>query len=268
MNTSKDNILFHYTSLDTFMKYILPTRRLKLGRIKDSRDPYEYQSFKIDIREKETNDLLKNDSEKYVNFLNAAKDLKLNTQYLCFCMPQTKTIENESFTRWGYARPKLWELYGDKHQGVCIGFNRNKLLSRFNENDQEILNGQMAHGRIVYKDRIGSSQESKPSKLDTYYRKVRHFDENDFLAEFKQLYFFEKDCDYQDENEYRLVYITSQQQENLKIGISDCVETLYFGDKVERSFIKYYKNIFERGFPGIQLNKVYWFNGAVGIIHM
>lgn len=245
------------------MKYILPRKQLKLGRIMDSRDPYEYQAFKIRLLE--DNDLLQNDNG-FVEFIIAAKDLKLNSQYLCFCIPKSEHIGNEYYTRWGYDRPKLWESYGDKHQGICIALNREKIISEFNAKMNGLQNGQLAHDRIVYKDIVCRSQEIKPKTLSSYYRDIRHFNQADFLEEFKQSFFFQKDHDYQDENEYRLVYITSQHQEDLSIDISHSVTALYLGDKVERSFIEYYKKLFKKEFPETEIKQVHWFNGTVELI--
>jgi hypothetical protein len=36
--------------------------------------------------------------------------------------------ETEPFGR-GYARASMWQLYGDDHQGVCLAFDRERLLS-------------------------------------------------------------------------------------------------------------------------------------------
>lgn len=71
MNIGIDNTLFHYTSLDTFMNHILPSKQLKLGKIIDSRDPYEYRAFKARLFE---DDKLHEDIG-FLDFLKAARNL-------------------------------------------------------------------------------------------------------------------------------------------------------------------------------------------------
>lgn len=258
MNIGIDNTLFHYTSLDTFMNHILPSKQLKLGKIIDSRDPYEYRAFKARLFE---DDKLHEDIG-FLDFLKAARNLKLNSQYLCLCMPNCKHIGDYYYMRWGYDRPKVWESYGDKHQGVCVAMNKDKLLSVFEGKRFCTRCGQLSHGEIVYKDIVCRSDALKHRSLKSYFREVGHFSQAAFLEEFKQEFFFQKDYDYQDENEYRLTYITSKVQEDMKIDISKSVNALYFGDKVESSFIEFYKELIKKEFPSIKLYQVQWFNGT------
>lgn len=259
MNISIDNTLYHYTSLNTFMRYILPSKQLKLCKIMDSRDPYEYQAFSIRIID---DDPLQNNIG-FLDFLKAAKELKLNSQYLCFCKPESKHIESYYYTRWGYDKPKMWELYGDKHQGVSIALDKEKILFEYNKKLNNLHDGHITHDAISYKDIVCRSDEFKPKTLANYYRDVRHFDQIEFLEEFKHPFFFQKDRDYQDENEYRFVYITSKIQDDLRVDIANSVTALYFGDKVDVDFIKYYKKLITKEFPNIHIYQVRWFNGTV-----
>lgn len=261
MDSYIDNTLFHYTSLDTFMKYILPTKKLKLGRIMNSRDPNEYHSFGIYFMNGEP---LQNDIS-FENFLNAARALKLNSQYLCFCLPEIKQIGSNYYMRRGYDKPKLWELYGDNHRGVCIKLNKARVISEFTAKMAGLQNGQIAYDKITYKDIVHKSQAIEPQTLKSYYLDVGHFDEADFIEVFKQSFFFQKDYDYQDENEFRLAYITSLQQEDLRIDISNAVTALYFGDKVEIGFIEYYKKQLMKEFPELKITHIHWFNGTIDL---
>ena len=253
-----ENTLYHYTSLNIFMRYILPARQLKLGKIMDSRDPYEYQAFKTRLM---IDDQLQNDIG-FLEYINAARDLKLNSQYLCFTMPESEQKGDYYYTRWGYDKPKLWEMYGDNHQGVCISLDKAKFINVFNNTVNDIENSQIAHAKIVYKDIVCRSDELKKRTLADFYREVRCFNKTEFLEEFKEPFFFQKDHDYQDENEYRFIYITDQKQEDLRIDISNVVTALFFGDKVDVEIIEYYKKLFKKEFPGIQLEQVRWFNGT------
>lgn len=268
INNQVDNTLFHYTSLSTFMLHILPKKELKLSKIKDSRDPYEYQAFNVRPKVDET---LQKDM-KFEDFLNEAKTLKLNSQYLCLCMPDCKN-DKDNHARMGYDRPKVWESYGDDHRGVCIALNKDKLLSEFKLKKPRILRGQSKYGEIVYKDIVRMLDDPKSKSLENYYLEHNSFDKIDFLRVFEKAFFFQKDFDYKDENEYRLVYIPTgnyneMEKKDLKLDISNIITALYFGDRVEKEFIEFYKKIVEKEFPTSKLYQVQWFNGAVELRHV
>lgn len=41
--------LYHYTSFDVFLKFILPEKRLKFSRFGQSRDPYEFIPYDFEF---------------------------------------------------------------------------------------------------------------------------------------------------------------------------------------------------------------------------
>jgi hypothetical protein len=241
------------------MNNILPSKQIKLSKIKNSRDPYEYKAFRYLGTEHDP--LVGN--AKFKDFMKSAQDLKLNSQYLCFTIPEKSIGHNIFyFTRWGYDRPKLWELYGDRHRGVCIGFDREKIISSFVKNRHVNVKGSISCKEVIYKDIVSRSDQLKNITLPDYYRKYRKFDLDLFLRDFEEPFFFQKDVDYKDENEYRFLLITDKEQVDEKFSIGDSILDIYYGDLVDTDYINYYYKIIRSEFPHVGLHKVNWFNGT------
>ena len=253
------NSLFHYTSLATFIEYILPSKKLKFSKIKNSRDPYEYQSFDHRYLDE---DSLSNDTI-FLEFLQCVKNFKLDSQFLCFSLPDTVNIGKEpSYLRFGYDRPKLWESYGDKHKGVCIGFDKSKIESQFSNN---IQNDEFCyrHREIDYKDIVSGHPHKTNSLLSNLYHEYLGPNCKELILKNEKTFFFQKDYDYKDENEYRFVAITNKEQEEIKIDISDAVTDIYFGDLVPSDFLNFYHDLIKKEFPSSSYQQVKWFNGKI-----
>jgi hypothetical protein len=119
-------------------------------------------------------------------------------------------IENES-TRtiydWGFARPRLWEHYADRHQGVCLSFDR----AAFTQYTREHLAGEGTplDDSVAYRN-----GEIDPASLFFLAEEVRarerpadaqiHRHHADFL--------FTKLSDWETEMEYRFALATDHMQ--------------------------------------------------------
>ncbi len=88
--------LYHILSSE-FAISDLALRRLKISRIADLNDPFELLSYKF------------NSLEQKQAWESSKHQLMKNKGLLCF----SKSWDN----------PVLWSHYGDKHKGVCLGFD-------------------------------------------------------------------------------------------------------------------------------------------------
>ncbi len=88
-------------------------RRLKQSRVSDLNDPFELRSFDV------TNIVFRN------TFLQTAKDVDENRGLLCFSA--------------NWKNPVIWAHYGDKHKGLCLGFEIPDLTSD-PQNDTDKVN--------------------------------------------------------------------------------------------------------------------------------
>lgn len=88
--------VYHFTSAE-FATDDIVHRRLKVARISELNDPFEFLSLNFrQISERHIIDYFKNDYDKH-------------TGLLCFSQNWTS--------------PVLWSHYADKHRGICFGFN-------------------------------------------------------------------------------------------------------------------------------------------------
>lgn len=111
------NLISHYTSADKAILEILPKKRLKFNELKNSNDPWEYKKNiyvqltenMLDVRDA----FIKRD--KLNTYINNIRSISFTNDFRtekrrCFC------------------NPLMWAHYGDNHKGVCLVFDRNKLI--------------------------------------------------------------------------------------------------------------------------------------------
>ncbi len=117
--------------------------------------------------------------------------------------------ELEMFTR-GYARASMWELYADRHAGVCLLFDRERLTAALESELQKI--GRTFHAPVRYETAgiaalphvstvlIPSDDEPVADAI------ARHVDAH------RDALFFTKLKDWEHEAEYRFVVVTDQEE--------------------------------------------------------
>jgi hypothetical protein len=122
-------LLFHYTRAATAFEHILPENKIRLSPYSRMRDPLEAQhwpepsTFWVSPDEPEQQD------ERELARLGVVVAAKAAARLLSLTADATDYgEETEPFGR-GYARASMWQLYGDDHQGVCLAFDRERLLS-------------------------------------------------------------------------------------------------------------------------------------------
>ncbi len=149
-------LLFHYTKFDTALFHILPVKKLLMNPIAQTNDIYEMQNSidklfkKMDWFEK----LVFNSSYEYLK----RNKLKL----LCF--------SKEGEGRRGFDNSLMWSFYGDNYQGICLVFNKSKLVNRFGE---EFRDNYSFKDIIDYEYKIPSEIESnEEKKLEKEFRDI------------------------------------------------------------------------------------------------
>ncbi|UXE68776.1 MAG: DUF2971 domain-containing protein [Chryseotalea sp. WA131a] len=66
-----------------------------------------------------------------IRLTNETKKMLRKTKQVCFCKNTCRPDENgmifPPFEKYGFAKPRMWDQYGDKYKGVCLVFS----LKRF-----------------------------------------------------------------------------------------------------------------------------------------
>ena len=177
--------LYHYTRFESCKK-IIETNTLLFGRLKDMNDINEL------YRPLFNNGVDDENAEKVQSMIDKLQQISL-----------TRDMKNKM----GFDIPSMWGHYADKGNGVCLVFDKQKLLNRLSYNESILFKGE-----IKYKSSFHSSIFAKFDK----YGNAKLFSKN----ELKQ-YFFSKTKDWANEQEYRILAINNIDQERLNIPLQD-----------------------------------------------
>lgn len=114
VDSQKRELLFHYTKFDTALFHILPEKQLLLNPLAFMNDIYETRSrlgnfwpnWENEKRGLSNFEYLKENKVKIISFV---KDRKIR----------------------GFDNQLMWSFYGEKYQGVCLIFDKQKLIQNF-----------------------------------------------------------------------------------------------------------------------------------------
>lgn len=233
--SSTEKYLYHYTSAEVALRHILPDRRLKLGRYKNTNDPKETKTWSFDIGTNENRDLGKYDMKAMSHWLN--ERLKNGTRILC-CSRDTPPLSGnhiEDIFNRGFCKPRMWAQYGGNHSGVCLVFDKERLSN--NIRDQLSETRTILEGPIEYRDR-GIVRDLWNPDDQQYAINIDHFEKvgsdryagDHFYTHHKRL-FFEKMTDWSAESEWRFMTF-SQKDEEVFVHVDNSLSGVIFGDSV------------------------------------
>ena len=168
--TYNGNLLFHYTSLDAAIKIIL-SNLLRFGNFSNMNDIAEVRR------------------ELYDNIDSRTLD-SIISEYRAISL----TIDSKDIR--GFAIDALWGYYADKGNGVCLVFDRPKLLEEYNKSCRSANDGIPDDLSIRYESdfsNLNFGDGDSPEELEVYVR--------DNIVEL----FYQKDSCWQHEKELRLL---------------------------------------------------------------
>lgn len=242
--------LFHYTSLYTFLVYILPTQELKFSKLMNSRDPYEY---KRPIHHNVQFTILRTGKDDRPFYKNM--EILMNAQRICF-------LKERDSKRFAYAKPRMWEQYGNNHEGVCIKLDENKFLNQIHK---ALLEKSLDLNKLKAEDveYLDIASDFNRDFVKEYAVSIEYPQVVDYCKTHYKMHFFTKDKDYQNEDEFRYVYLDIENiVEDLVISLEDSVTSLYFGEKVPKDTLDFYKDKIHSSFPNAKLSMLSWENGG------
>lgn len=257
--TDRAKYIYHYTSAETAIKYILATKTLRFGSYSDTNDPYENKRWKFHFASYTENcDLSKMSFEEISALSEKLNDeIKINFFLACFSTDGRLTGDTViDIHQRGYGKPRMWAQYGDGHEGVCLIFNQRKLkesvLSTFQDS------GVIMEGGVNYLDnKVVPNLNTSPfgvqyeifseMGLEKYaWQHVRWH--------YKEL-FFTKNTDWKSEAEYR-VAIHKPSKTPVVVDISGSLEGIVFGNNCDEKNISLIVSMF----PNINYEQIVWDN--------
>ena len=186
------NRLYHFTSFDSACK-IIQTRRLKFGKLSQMNDLIE--SNKI-VFQRVYLDNLDEDKE---NGLYAEEEMR---RYQLISFSQDRTIGDSSYE--GFNLHPMWGLYAGKGYGVCLVFDKNKLI---------LDNGDYARD-VDYSDDVLPDYAFRNSSKPGIRREIwRRRDE----------IYFRKRKEWENEQEYRVIRRAKEERETNYLDVSEAL---------------------------------------------
>ena len=213
-------LISHYTRLEAAESILQSmTLRISLGSFLSANDPRETKYWHFDVPEiKATHDF------QLLHEREISDRIKRNIGSLSFAR-DTNTIE-------GYYRPKMWAQYAENHTGVCIIFNRDRLLSSIHRTLNPI--GRVYAENIEY---FSPERDFDPrgcmniTRDDIIQENVNVIAEQIMEEPYRTFYFFRKHIDWQDETEFRVLFKINDNtaEREYFIPCLDAIETVLFG---------------------------------------
>lgn len=231
---SHNKYIFHYTTLDTALRYILRTRQLRLGPYANTNDPRESKDWEFTWFVPDSVETI--GPSRVPDSVWAELGDRANTigKHVCrvLCTTQDdpqRSNERQHFGR-GYCHPRMWAQYAGEHSGACLVLDKELLNSAITETLTPL--GQVFSGQVRYADHTKHD-------LDAFELDYSHILKEGIetvmkrkLAQFRHTYFFQKALDWQQEQEYRWVLIgDNNTPEYVRIDISTSLKYMIVGMK-------------------------------------
>lgn len=228
-----DELVFHYTKIDTAITYILQNRQLKFSTIKNTNDPYEKYPYVFTHSPKNAS-TDSGDALAMKKCMWLSEHLKKEIQILCL----TKDMLSDNLPGMliynlgrGYTKPRMWAQYADDFKGICLGIKKHNLISKIEDVYQD---KELEYGDVIY-----STEEGYVTKViqATSLKEDSNILSNEeilekMLRKYKETYFFTKHPDWKTENEFRVI-IRDKNENNNYIDIDGALEFIVVGTEVE-----------------------------------
>ncbi|WP_374538524.1 DUF2971 domain-containing protein [Chitinimonas taiwanensis] len=221
----------HYTSLETLIKHILPTRQLRFSSLSKTNDPAEYKSrvdFLVYEGTKQDPFFQPDCYQSVIEEMNLA--LRKKIKIACFSSDSPQRHPRSEYRDECWGKPRMWAQYGNNHEGVCLVFDRDKLASLVKENHDLFLN---CH--VLYENFTGISDLLNPI--------VTHqiIDVCDFVKQhvkgFGDLHLLRKHEDWASEDEVRLIIYDESDEDYAYANVWDGLKYIVLGSQAAPGYV-------------------------------
>jgi len=221
--------LYHYTRADTAIEGILRYRTLRLSPYTKTNDPKESKDWLFDFGSNEGRDV----SPDSRNDLSAklSQELKNKTHLTCFSKDEDSLTGNHPLDIYkrGFCKPRMWDRYAGGHTGVCLVFDRQRLV----EQVRRQIRGRypLYYGPVSYANHfVGDDPDHQEFTVNVDVLEkvgIKEYAQMHLSTHFKNL-FFEKMTDWRDESEWRILAFTDSDK-HLDISFEQSLVGLVFG---------------------------------------
>lgn len=260
-----DRFVFHYTGADTAINHILPTTSLRLGPLQAANDSREFgmKGFTFvapDDLGKPAGHLLakqmyNGDFHQLRKFADQLSDwLRKHIKIGCFALDsQAQTSDDPGYYR-GYSKPAMWAHYADNHTGVCLVFEKAKLVNLIES--KLLQNDSLMHGSVKYPKFGNSMRRLNALNLDRkQFRQMK-------ISELARLVFnqsatellLRKHPDWRSEREWRCLLLSDDTNPRI-FNVSNALVGLVAGMNIAQKDILWLNDYCSRnGVTGLRLS--------------
>ncbi|QCS52392.1 DUF2971 domain-containing protein [Priestia flexa] len=223
--------LYHYTSYTTFLEKILPTQQLRLSSFRNTNDPREKKDWGF-VWSLADEDNIDNEEYNQKCFINTDKFhsvLKDKCKIICFARDNPDLDCNQIFldSKRGFSHSRMWAQYAGNHTGVCLMFDKHKLMKVFEKGLTK--KGDVYHGIVNYGTENERIMRALHVSYDELLEKGISSLASEHLKEYLNELFFEKDLDWREEWEYRWLLFSNEANDYEFINYEDALEGIYLG---------------------------------------
>lgn len=252
---TRDDLLYHYTRTPTALEYIFPSLKIRMGAPPDMNDPRETSPWEFLWG---TFDPLgpwfhANSDESTIEDIDAefrSKDrkldrlLRLSARMACFTADRPLFLEDREYASLdvrhedlqlpGYLHDRMWAQYADNHKGVCIVFDRERLLKSVREYFGD--RGQLVSGSVAYVLDPGAAF------YNHYYDDVRDLGDTGYARHLRKQkpghLYLTKSVDWLSEEEFRVVWISEDDIDDKPelVPVEGCIVALYLGSRFPEAY--------------------------------
>ncbi|MBN1499883.1 MAG: DUF2971 domain-containing protein [Spirochaetes bacterium] len=219
-----DNYLFHYTDADTFINKILKNRNFLFNAYKNVRDPFEYKkkSYILDSNRDPSPSCISL-NKKITDFINN------EIRTACFCLNYRHIKNNDIAMSRGFSKSRMWAACASQHSGVCLVFDKNRLI-------ENVLQFSSPDTFCAKKVRYTNDIYLSHLKFDisaVFTSSEENISDAEIFKNYKK-YFFIKDSDYEDADEFRIIFHDNSEKSVL-LPYKDCLKAVIIGDNFNKN---------------------------------
>lgn len=232
---NSDRFVYHYTSPDIALNFILKDLTLRFGPYSATNDPKEAKAWSLSVVTRQG--YLGDDHADPGLPLRVAAWLKSNAYLCCFSSdaPSLTGDHTKDILLRGLAKPRMWAQYADRHRGFCLVFDKSRLIDCLRK---QVTDRLIFEDQVTYRDRPFLSSIFRPNAFSIEYDELREqgfkiYCHNHAIRHIDELY-FEKLTDWRDESEWRLLFLGSVSEPPL-VDISDALTGVVHGADVSET---------------------------------
>jgi hypothetical protein len=220
-------LLFHYTGLEAALEHILPTLKFRMGDYRKTNDPRE---AKWNIGFGVTTSGQRNIFEIGDSAWAEVDRVHSLMRMACF----TRDNRNAEYTELrGFGCMRMWAQYADRHRGVCLGFDKASLTHAFAvalEKTDRLIKGAVCYYVLEEKYRQDSSElRARDIDGDSVDAIGASMTITKHLREHQESLLFTKSRDWEDEKEYRWVYVAQDESDEVLISLGNSLRYVILG---------------------------------------